>query len=244
MKHLISAFQFLTILPLGKSRVFDASRTTPYFPVVGLCIGLILVLVDSLFSKLWPVSIVSLLDIMLLAILSGGLHLDGLGDTADGLFSHKSPERALAIMRDSRIGVMGLLAILFILFMKWASLQALAEHRALYLLTIPAYSRGAMMFGIKYLNYGRPEGGVGTDFFSHKPPVVALTSILLPAFISLWLGYPAIWLNGLFIIMTALILLYFKRRFGCITGDMLGATAEVEEAGLFLLACSAPPIFS
>ena len=244
MKHIISAFQFLTILPLGKPRELDASKTTPCFPIVGLVIGLILLFADSLFLKLWPVSVASLLDIMLLAILSGGLHLDGLGDTADGLFSHKSPERALAIMRDSRIGAMGLLAILFVLALKWVSLQGVAEHRALYLLIIPAYSRGAMMFGIKFLNYGRPEGGVGTDFFSHKPPKVALTSILLPIIISLWLGYPAIWLNGLFILVTALILLYFKRKLGCITGDMLGAMAELEEACLFLVACASPPIFS
>jgi adenosylcobinamide-GDP ribazoletransferase len=101
-----------------------------------------------------------------------------------------------------------------------------------------------MMFGIKFLNYGRPEGGVGTDFFSRKPPMVALTSLLLPILISLWLGYPAIWLNGLFILVTALILLYFKRRLGCITGDMLGAMAEVEEACLFLIAYASPPIFS
>jgi adenosylcobinamide-GDP ribazoletransferase len=201
-------------------------------------------LADYLFLKLWPVSVASLLDILLLAILSGGLHLDGLGDSADGLFSHKSPERILAIMRDSRIGAMGLLAILFVLAIKWVSLQGVAEHRGLYLLIIPAYSRGAMMFGIKFLTYGRPEGGVGTDFFSRKPPIVALTSILLPAFISLWLGYPAIWLNGLFILVTALILLYFKRRLGCITGDMLGAMAEVEEACLFLAACASFPIFS
>jgi adenosylcobinamide-GDP ribazoletransferase len=244
MKHLISAFQFLTILPLGKPRELDASKITPCFPIVGLGIGLILLLADYLFSTLWPVSVVSLLDIMLLAILSGGLHLDGLGDTADGLFSHKSPERALAIMRDSRIGAMGLLAILFVLAIKWVSLRGVAEHRALYLLIIPAYSRGAMMFGIKFLNYGRPEGGVGTDFFSRKPPMVALISILLPVLISLWLGYPAIWLNGLFILVAALILLYFKRRLGCITGDMLGAMAEVEEACLFLVACASPPIFS
>jgi len=244
MKHLISAFQFLTILPLGKPRELDASKITPCFPIVGLGIGLILLLADYLFSALWPVSIVSLLDITLLAILSGGLHLDGLGDTADGLFSHKSPERALAIMRDSRIGAMGLLAILFVLAIKWVSLQGVAEHRALYLLIIPAYSRGAMMFGIKFLNYGRPEGGVGTDFFSRKPSMVALTSILLPILISLWLGYPAIWLNGLFILVTALILLYFNRRLGCITGDMLGAMAEVEEACLLLVACASPPIFS
>jgi adenosylcobinamide-GDP ribazoletransferase len=244
MKHLISAFQFLTIIPLGKPQELDASKTTPCFPIVGLGIGLIIMLADHLFLKLWPVGIASLLDILLLAILSGGLHLDGLGDTADGLFSHKSPERALAIMRDSRIGAMGLLAIVFVLAIKWASLQAVAYHRAIYLLTIPAYSRGAMMFGIKFLSYGRPEGGVGTDFFSRKPPLVALTSILLPALISLWLGYPALRLNALFVLLTALILLYFKRRLGCITGDMLGAMAEVEEACLFLIACASFPIFS
>jgi adenosylcobinamide-GDP ribazoletransferase len=101
-----------------------------------------------------------------------------------------------------------------------------------------------MMFGIKFLSYGRPEGGVGTDFFSRKPPMVALISILLPAFISLQLGYPAIWLNALFILLTALILLYFRRRLGCITGDMLGAMAEVEEACLFLAASATFPIFS
>lgn len=244
MKHLISAFQFLTILPLGKPRTLDASKITPCFPLVGLGIGLILMLADYLFSKLWPLSVVSLLDILLLAILSGGLHLDGLGDTADGFFSHKSPERALAIMRDSRIGVMGLLAILFVLAIKWACLEGVSAHRALYLFIIPAYSRGAMMFGIKFLNYGRPEGGVGTDFFSRKPSTFALASIFLPALISLWLGYPAIWLNALFILMTTLILLYFKRRLGCTTGDMLGAMAEVEEACLFLVASASLPIFS
>lgn len=242
MKHLISAFQFLTILPLGKPQELDAVKTTPCFPIVGLGIGLILMLADYLFLKLWPMGVASLLDILLLAILSGGLHLDGLGDTADGLFSHKSPERALAIMRDSRIGAMGLLAILFVLAVKWASLQAVTDHRAVYLLIIPTYSRGAMMFGIKFLSYGRPEGGVGTDFFSRKPPLVALTTILLPALISLWLGYLAIWLNALFMIVTALILLYFQRRLACITGDMLGAMAEVEEACLFLVACASFPI--
>lgn len=244
MKHLISAFQFLTILPLGKPRQLDASKTTPCFPIVGLVIGLILLLADYLFSTLWPVSVVSLLEVLLLAILSGGLHLDGLGDTADGLFSHKSPERALAIMRDSRIGAMGLLAILFVLAIKWAGLQGATEHRAVYLLVIPAYSRGAMMFGIKFLSYGRPEGGVGTHFFSHKLSIFALSSIFLPVFISSWIGYPAVWLNGVFILLTALILLYFKRRLNCVTGDMLGAMAEVEEACLFLVASASPPIFS
>ena len=237
MKQFVSALQFLTILPLGKPRDLDAPKIIPWFPVVGLAIGLLLVLGDYAFSMLWPVAIVSMLDVLLLAILSGGLHLDGLGDSADGLLSHRSPEQVLSIMRDSRIGVMGLLAIVFILALKWVGINSLGAHRALYLLIIPAYSRGAMMFGIKYLSYGRPQGGIGTDFFSDKPPIYALSIILLPVFFSFWLGLDSVWLNSLFIGMTVLTLFYYKRRIGCITGDMLGAMAEIEEAGLFLVAC-------
>jgi len=209
----------------------------PYFPVAGLVIGLMLVLCDYVFSIVWPVTIVSVLDVLLLAVLSGGLHLDGLGDTADGLLSHRSLEQALTIMRDSRIGVMGLVAIVFILSIKWASLQSLVNHRALYLFIIPAYSRGAMMFGIKFLRYGRPQGGMGTDFFSDKPRIYALSIIFLPLFLSFWLGWGAVFFNSLFIFMTVLILFYYKRRMDGITGDMLGAMAEVEETGLFLAAC-------
>ncbi|MBW1613722.1 MAG: adenosylcobinamide-GDP ribazoletransferase [Deltaproteobacteria bacterium] len=237
MKQFISALQFLTILPLGKPRDFDAPKTIPWFPVVGLAIGFLLVLGDYVFSRLWPVAIVSVLDVLFLAVLSGGLHLDGLGDTADGMLSHRPLEQALTIMRDSRLGVMGLLAIVFILVIKWAGISSLGDHRALYLLIIPAYSRGAMMFGMKFLGYGRPQGGLGADFFSDKPPIYALSIILLPICISLWLGLMAIWLNALFILMTTLILFYYKRRMNGITGDMLGAMAEIEEGGLFLIAC-------
>jgi len=237
MRHFVSALQFLTILPLGKPRDLDAPKIIPWFPVVGLAIGLLLAFGDCVFLMLWPVVIVSVLDVLLLAVLSGGLHLDGLGDTADGLLSHRSTEQALTIMRDSRIGVMGLLAIVFILAIKWAGIYYLENHRALYLLIIPAYSRGAMMFGVKYINYGRPQGGIGTDFFSDKPPIYALSIILLPVFFSFWLGLDSVRLNSLFLVMTVLVLFYYKRRTGCITGDMLGAMAEIEEAGLFLIAC-------
>jgi adenosylcobinamide-GDP ribazoletransferase len=236
MKHLISAFQFLTILPLGKSRALDAPKTITYFPIVGLAIGLILVLGDYLFFLAWPRTIASLLDILLLAILSGGLHLDGLGDTADGLLSHKSRDEVLRIMKDSRIGVMGLLAITFVLSIKWAGLQGLGKHRTLSLLIIPAYSRGAMMFGIRFMSYGRAQGGLGTDFFSTRPSLRVLSSMVVPVFFSLWLGWTGIWFNGLFVVVTALILLYFKKRMDGITGDMLGSMTEVEEACLFLFA--------
>ncbi len=213
MKSLISALQFLTILPLGRPRDLNAPKTIPWFPVVGLVIGFMLVLGDYTFSMLWPDTVVAILDLLLLAILSGGLHLDGLGDTADGMLSHRSLEQILTIMKDSRIGVMGLLAIVFILAIKWAGINFLGDYRALYLLIIPAYSRGAMMFGIKFLGYGRPQGGIGTDFFSDKPPIYALSVFILPVCMSLWLGLRAIWFNSLFILMTALILFLLQKAY-------------------------------
>ena len=94
-----------------------------------------------------------------------------------------------------------------------------------------------MMFGIQCLKYGRPERGMGTDFFSRKPPTWALWTILLPIFISGCLGWHAIVLNVAFAAMAILILFYYERRLGCVTGDMLGAMAEVLEAWLLLIAC-------
>ncbi len=237
MKHFICALQFLTILPLGKEREIQARRIVPLFPLAGLVIGLFVCLGDYLFSLAWPRDIVSLLDVLILALISGGLHLDGLGDTADGLLSHRSRERALEIMRDSRLGVMGILAIFFVLCMKWAGINHLSEHRMAYLLIIPAYSRGSLMFGIKFLRYGRTQGGMGTEFFSEKPPIVyLLISMLFPVFLSGWLGFAALWFNGLFMALTASILLCYRQKTGFVTGDMLGAMAEMEEAALFLAA--------
>lgn len=237
MKHLFSAFQFLTILPFGRHKEFEAPKTIPYFPAVGLFIGLIIASGDYIFSFLWPRPVASLLDVLLLAVISGGLHLDGLGDTADGLLSHRPREQIFNIMKDSRVGPMGLMAIFFALIIKWAGIQHLTEHRTLYLLMIPSYARGSMVLGIKFLQYGRPEGGLGTDFFSNEIPLHSMAGIFLPVLLSLLLGLPCIWLNVSFIAVAWVILYYYKRKINCITGDMLGALAEVEETILFLIAC-------
>jgi adenosylcobinamide-GDP ribazoletransferase len=235
MRPLISAIQFLTTLPVGRHRTFEAPRIIPHFPIVGLVIGLIVMVGDSLLSRVWPVAVVSLWDVLLLALLSGGLHLDGLGDTADGIFSHRTPEQMLTIMRDSRIGAMGLITIFFVLAFKWVGLQYLTENRLLFLIIVPAYSRGAMLFGIRLLKYGRPDGGLGTDFFSQGAGLSAFAGMSLPLLLSFWLGWTWILFNLVFLVMTGLILLFYKRRLDCITGDMLGAMVEIQEAWLFLM---------
>jgi adenosylcobinamide-GDP ribazoletransferase len=232
----ISAIQFITILPWGRSESFDPPRMIPYFPLVGIALGGLLVLFDFVAMSLWGRSAGSLLDVVFLAILTGAFHIDGLGDAADGLLGQRSKEKILTIMKDSRLGTMGLVAILCGLSIKWAGIAGLDAQRTILLLIVPAYARASMLFGMRYLPYGRPDGGTGADFFKAKLPLSAFWGLSIPVLLSFILGWKMIWLNLCFAALTAGLIRYYKRRVGCITGDMLGAMAEVTEAGLFLVA--------
>jgi len=235
MRNLISAIQFITILPLGKADTFDPPNMVPYFPLVGILLGLLLALFDSVVIRFWAPPVAALLDVILLAVLTGAFHLDGLGDTADGLFSPRSRDQALEIMKDSRIGVMGLVAILFALALKWGGIQSLNAHRSLLLILVPAYARAGILFGMQLLDYGR-EDGTGLPFFKEKLKWVNHWGLIIPVGLSLLLGWKAIWLNLMFAVIVGSILIFYRKRMGCITGDMLGAMTEVTEAGLFLIA--------
>ncbi len=234
MRNLISALQFITILPLGKARPYDPPKMVPFFPLVGILLGLILALFDAVAAKFWAPPVVALLDVILLAVLTGAFHLDGLGDTADGLLSSRPRDEALEIMKDSRLGTMGLVAILFGLALKWGGITGLDAHRAIFLIVIPAYARAGILFGMRYLPYGRPAG-TGKPFFGEKISLKHFWACIFPIGLSLLLGLKAIGLNLAFVIIIGMILLFYKKRMGCITGDMLGAMVEITEAGLFLV---------
>jgi adenosylcobinamide-GDP ribazoletransferase len=222
MKRLIAALQFLTIIPLGKSAIYDHKGMIPFFPIVGLFIGGLLSIFDHVALNFWPPPATAVLDVVLLAVITAALHIDGLGDTADGLMGHRSREKALVIMKDSRIGVMGLVAIVCALAVKWGGIMHLNDHRMLLLLLVPAYSRSAMIFGIRFLEYGRPDGGTGYDLFDEPLKLSAFQWILIPVILSIFLGWKGFWLNLIFAVLTVTIIFYYKKRMGCITGDMLG----------------------
>jgi adenosylcobinamide-GDP ribazoletransferase len=138
-------------------------------------------------------------------------------------------------MKDSRLGTMGLVAIVFGLALKWAGIAGLDANRSLLLIIVPAYARASMLFGMRFLEYGRPDGGTGVDFFKSKLKWAAFWGLTAPVMLSVFLGWTAFWLNLSFVALTAVLIWYYKRRVGCITGDMLGAMAEILESGLFLL---------
>jgi adenosylcobinamide-GDP ribazoletransferase len=236
MKNFLSAIRFITILPAGKSDHFDAVGMVPWFPAVGLLLGVGLAAFDHAAGRMWPPQAAAVLDVVFLAVLTGAFHIDGLADTADGLFSHRPKARMLEIMKDSRIGAMGVVAVVSVLAVKWAGISGLSENRTTLLILVPAYARGAMLFGMRALEYGRPQGGTGLSFFSRKLRPADLWGVLATVGLSVALGRGLLAVNVGFFLIGAALIAYYRKRLGCITGDMLGAMAEVTEAGLFLIA--------
>ncbi len=235
MDQLKSALQFLTLLPLGKSESFDTRSMTPYFPLAGIIVGVLVSIFDKTAQLFWPLPAVAAMDVVFLAMLTGAFHLDGLADAADGMLGQRPREKALEIMKDSRIGAMGLMAVFCCLLIKWAGIQCLdAHHRTLVLILIPAYSRSSMLFGMRFLPYGRPAG-TGMAFFQNVLEPADFKWMMIPAALSVFLGWRGIWLNLVFAGALAAMLRYYRNRMGCITGDMLGAMTEVMESALFLL---------
>jgi adenosylcobinamide-GDP ribazoletransferase len=234
-----SAILFITILPAGKNVAYSPMGMIRFFPVVGLIIGALLVMFDLAVSQLWAPPVAALLDLLFLVAVTGAFHLDGLGDTADGIFSHRSRERALEIMKDSRTGMMGLVAVVCGLAVKLAGIWSVKStgtpvQMMILLLIVPAYSRASMIVGIRALNYGRKGEGTGRQHFSRPIGLKDFVYCLIPLVLSGFLGYKGLVLNILFFVGTALILVFYKKKMNCITGDMLGAMNEVMEAILFL----------
>jgi adenosylcobinamide-GDP ribazoletransferase len=236
-----SAVLFISILPAGKDVAYSPLGMIRFFPVVGLILGGLLLAFDTVVSMVWPPGVAATLDVVFLVVLTGAFHLDGLGDAADGLFSHRSRTRALEIMKDSRTGMMGLVAVVCVLALKTAGIYSVKTGATPFqtlalILIVPAYSRGAMIFGIRYLSYGRKETGTGLDLFANPIGSKDFAFLLIPVAISLFLGYKGLVLNIVFLTTLVLVLGFYKIKLNCITGDMLGAMNEIMEAVLFLAA--------
>jgi adenosylcobinamide-GDP ribazoletransferase len=237
MNAFIASLQFITAVPLGRPRPFDPKGIIVHFPLAGLSIGLVLALFDLIVSALWPPTVAGALDVVLLAAVTGALHLDGLADTADGLYGHREREKALSIMKDSRVGAMGLVAVACVLLVKAVAMGSLAHGRFLALILVPAYARSAMIFGMRFLPYARGKEGTGSPFFETPLSAMDFKFLAVPVILSLFLGWRGLLLNFFFAVATACLIFIYRKKLGGITGDLLGAMTEILEAVLFLALC-------
>ncbi len=235
-RNFIAGIQFLTIIPCGPTQPFVPHKALPVFPVCGLVIGTLLMAIDIIAMNFWNLSAVAVIDVVALAAITGALHIDGLGDTADGLYGQRPPEKALSIMKDSRIGAIGMITVACVLSLKWAGLANIGSHRNCWLLLVPAFSRATVLFGVRWLPYGRPEGGTGHSFFESVPHLKDYWALVVLCLLAILLaGWAALWAISGFAVLMTVVLYYYKTKINCITGDMLGAMIETVESGLFLI---------
>lgn len=240
MKPFFAAVRFLTILPVPTRWSGDAAalgRSTAAFPLVGLVIGGVAAAAAwGLFAVLPPLP-ASVLVVLLLVAVSGGLHMDGLADTADGFFSARPREQVLTIMRDSRVGTMGVLAIVFVVGLKVALLAAVAPAEAwLVVLLMPLAGRCAMVWMMNAVPYARGEAGLGAVFYRHRRRQQAIVAVAVLGAVA---AAVAGWMGVVVMVAVAALALglsfYAHRRIGGATGDTCGATCELAEIVPLLL---------
>lgn len=239
MQAFLAALGFLTRIPIpgdGEVNSRSLSRSIIYFPIVGGIIGAASAGLYLFLEPFIPRTVLSVLLIALPIFLTGGIHFDGLLDSADGLFSGRPRERSLEIMRDSRVGSMGVIAGILNVMLRYSVLNALPGALLPGLLIAqPAAGRWVMSLALHLFPYARKEGGLGQGFTEEKGIVNIIFSTLLAAAVMWLTGGPAgaviaLMVGGL----SLLIAVWAARKLGGLTGDIYGALNEVAE-NLFLL---------
>jgi adenosylcobinamide-GDP ribazoletransferase len=202
-----------------------------YYPLVGFFVGLVLVGANQGFSPFLPRPVVAILLVIILASITGGLHLDGFCDTIDGLTSGKSREDMLRIMRDSRVGafgVVGLMCLLMFQFVLLVEIPAKLLSRSLLLMAI--LSRWTMVQVAYRSIYARPEGGLGKPFVERLGArELLIATVLVLVFAGALFGLQGVLILVLDGLLGYAIRQFFHRKLGGITGDVLGATNEITE---------------
>ncbi len=223
------AVQFLSRFPsiqYDSVSAQEMGRAINWFPVVGAFIGLLLVLVAQL--HLWlPSQIVAGLVLAFWVWSTGGLHLDGLADTADGwLSSSGNQQKALEVMKDSLIGTGGGTALVLMLILKWATLTIIIDYQVwMFLFLAPVIGRIASINLMPVTQYVSLNG-IAQDMFLHLNRYVVWAWMLFLSIGMLWLtpflflGLMIVWFWGRWIMI---------KITGGMTGDTAGAMIEVME---------------
>lgn len=234
MKSLLLAISFLTILPVRRGLMVkdrELARSMAFFPLVGFLIGLLLCLSHGLFSLLLPKPLVLWLTLGLLALVTRGLHLDGLADTIDGLASGGTKEKMLDVMKDSRIGTFGVIGLIFLLGAKYLVLDQISKmsiFSVLILMTV--IGRSSMVLVCYRSPYARPSGGLAKAFTQYLGlQDLTISLILTFSIASLLIGLKGVLLFGGICLFSLLYRLFFVKKLGGVTGDILGGANELSE---------------
>lgn len=227
------ALQFLTTFPIQLKAMPSPQQNAQsllFYPVVGLIIGLILCAIAMALQAV-PLILVSTILLVVWIWLTGGLHLDGLADTADAwVGGFGDTERTLSIMKDPSCGPIGVLSIVILALVKWSAIYVLLEQQYFFaLILFPVLGRVAPLFLFLTTPYVRQKG-LGSSMAELIPRVsvkVIIAICLLSCLYFSWLGV----ISALIFLLSLVYLrAKFIQRIAGITGDTVGASIEICEA--------------
>lgn len=237
INELLLAFQFMTRIPISGLPHEDSSlaRAAKFFPVVGLAVGLIAVVIQRALAGWLQPPMLALVLIIYLVLITGALHEDGLADAADGFGGGWTRDKILSIMRDSRIGSFGAVAIALSLLSRFILISGTSAARLPgFLVASSVLCRWTSLPLGFWLPYAREDQGLGGAVAGRLP----LSSLLwgtgfavLAVGGALGLGCLLPWL--ITFVVTAASGLYFKRHIQGVTGDCFGATNQIAEVAIY-----------
>lgn len=240
-EDLIAAFGLLSRLPMPLLSTAPSPRSAWAWPVVGAALGALSAGAAGLALALsLPAGIAAAIALATAAMLTGALHEDGLADSADGLFGGATRERRLEIMKDSRIGSFGTLALILVTLMRWSALTALiaaGQHWA-GLIAAGALSRAPMAALIAALPNARGTGLAHATGIPPRPAVAAALGIAA-TFAFLSTGSALFGMAALAALVTWGLARLARSRIGGQTGDILGASQQLAEAAALAMAAAA-----
>jgi adenosylcobinamide-GDP ribazoletransferase len=229
----------LTALPLPffpKDSNASLGRSAAFYPLVGLVLGGILAGTGWLLYRFLPPGLAAALLLALWVALTGMLHLDGFMDSCDGLLPPRDRERRLEIMKDSRVGAFGVVAVVLLLLVKFNALAALpGSYRLVTLVTVPVLARWAMTWVMARYPLARSDGmgvlftaGLGWPQLGLASAAALLVAVMLMSWVGLLL-LGITWLTATLVARLAL------ARLGGLTGDVYGAICELVEVVLLVV---------
>jgi adenosylcobinamide-GDP ribazoletransferase len=239
MRLYLIALQFLTIIPIPfplRYEERDLGRSMALFPLIGLTLGAILVGADYIFTPWLPRGVTDLLLVVILSGVTGCLHLDGLADVCDGLAARGDRERFLSVMKDSRIGAVGVVGLVLGLLLKYQALLNIpVQYKREALLFFPLAARCSQVLMTVGARRVRREG-LGALFIEGA----GILQLVSASVITLGCAWLLVGVYGLIVIATLWLITlgmrqYSHRRLGGINGDIIGFASEMNEIFCLLL---------
>lgn len=234
MKSLLLMITFFTRIPISYNHEYDEKdliKGIKFFPMIGLIIGMVMY-IPVLLKDILHTHVIVLLSWVIYIWITGGLHIDGLADTFDGVFSNRDRERILEIMRDSRIGTFGVLGMLLIII--WNLVFTYYIDLKL-LIIVPIVGRCAAILSASDSKYAREGQGMGKAFIENCRKKELIISMIFVIILSLLIGYPVSTM-ALFPTFAAVMLIskYINNKIGGNTGDTIGFAIEISQS-IFIL---------